>query len=233
MANAVRSTLGNAFYVNKDSSPMRILNSYSETCKGIATAAKTTPRNFNLTTYDDEIQKAYNTYITGELQQVFPNWKYFKAQMLLESNGDPKAKSGGTIGLFQIGPSAVEEVKGMVNIGTASFNYYFDPKANIDLGIQFMTRCYYHAKKAIEDRNSRINNATPFSEINKEDIRNICFFVYNVGSGEVRRRISNNIEQTVTYPAVEASYKAAHPFSNNAQVHLEYVPTLNWIYSRL
>lgn len=233
MSNAVRSTLGNAFYVNKDSSPIKILNAYSDTCRGIATAANTTARSFGLTTYDSEIQNAYNTYITGELAQVFPDWKYFKAQMLLESNGDPKASSGGTIGLFQIGPSAVEEVKGMVNIGTTAFNYYFDPHANIDLGIQFMTKCYYYTKKAIENRNSRINNSTPFSEIDKKDIRNICFLVYNVGSGEVRRRISDNIEQTVTYPAVEASYKASHQLNTNIQAHLEYVPTLNWIYSHL
>ena len=98
---SLRSTLGNAIYVNKDGNPVPMQDAFSNNLTGVVTPPSTANKNFTLTTFDSMLQTSYSKYITGSLQKAFPDWKWFKAQMLLESNGDANASGGGAVGLLR------------------------------------------------------------------------------------------------------------------------------------
>ena len=232
MMTSLRSTLGNAFYVNKDDKPMPVKDAYSDQCKGIATPPNTTKRSTDLTIYDKMISKAYSTYITGDLARVFPDWKWFKAQMLIESNGVKDARGGGSIGLFQITAIALRDVKPGWMGGDGDFLTYMDPEKNIDIAFQVMVKNYYYIKNDIMNYCNRVQGATKFDAMSAEDIRNLCFFAYNVGPGEVKDRINNIFETTLTYPAVEAAYKSVHVNNPSVKIHLQYVPTIIWLHGQ-
>lgn len=227
---SLRSTLGNALYINKDGEAIPMKDAFSTTCPNIVTSPNTTEKNFGLKDYDAFIKAAYNKYITGDLVKVFPDWKWFKAQMLLESNGDPNAYSGGTIGLFQVSAGAIETVKKQAKLSTDQFNEYFDPEKNIDIGIQIIKSYYYFLQHTIQAYNVRVPTSTKFSDISAEDLRNLTFFSYNVGIGEVRNRFGGITDTIITYPVIEAAYKSIHGISLNTKAHLQYVPTIIWIH---
>lgn len=234
MLVSLRSVLGNAFYVNKGDAPIPLEHAYSSACPGVCTPPDTTERDFKNTTYDNMIKSAYSTHLTGDMLRVFPDWKFFKAQMLRESNGvaDARSKGGSYIGLFQIGQIAIKDVT-KSSLSESDFRAYQAPDKNIDMAMRVHAKNYYYVKSAIQNYVSKTQGATKFEEIPAEHIRNIIMFAYNVGPTEVKKRMDGLVEQLITYGAIEASYKAVHINNPDIKVHLQYVPSIIWIQQKL
>ena len=236
MVNAIHSTLGNAFYVSPDGAAIPYKDAYSSATPGIVTPPNTSPRNTKLTTYDAMIQASYAKWITGTMSQYFSDWKWFKAQMLIESNGDPTAEgTTGRIGLFQLLQSDVEAVLSSGSLTQAEFNAYSDPAKNIDMALQIMAKRFFQGLQANVNSYVTITPAaTTFNSLAATDITYLTFFSYKVTNGVVSTLFSQLApEVTLTYSKVESLYSNQNQNDPNGSINLQYVPTLLWLHGQL
>jgi hypothetical protein len=235
MANALRSTLGNALYVSTDGTAIPMKDAYSSSTPGLITPPNTTPRNTGLTTYDKLIAQSFGRWITGNLKLAFSDWKWFKAQMLIASNGDPTAESVDGLGLFQITQHDTETVLGY-KLTQAQFSQYSDPAKNIDMAMQIMANVYYQGlNKNIASYVATSTQAiTAFASMSGTDIMEISFFSWATGGSQaVTDILSGSLATTITYPVIEAAYNNAHINDPNGPIILQYVPTLIWLHGQL
>jgi len=166
----------------------------------------------------------------GLISRVFPDWKWFKATMLRESNGVASATNNGAVGLFQLRLPAIQDIKP----GTSSVEEYLDPEKNIDVGIQYLKKIHdQYLMTALNNRKQSNSTACSIFDMAPEDVRNLCFFTYIAGSGSLRDRIRNRKEPMLTYPMIEADYKAVYAKADNVREILQCVPTTIWIYNQI
>lgn len=228
--DSARVGLSNAYFVSNTGSleeAVEVGEALGNTDK-YTTPAITTPKNFSDTTYDNLLQEAYNTYIKpkSQLVEAFPNWKYFKAQMLHESNGVKTAFNNlEAYGLMQLRSMAVEDVFG----SPRNMQDFFDPKLNIDTGVRYMVKCYNYIATHINRRDKKLGLIT---KVTPENLRFMSLLCYNTGPTAVGDAIGSETltEDEITYAAIEARYKVAHPTGRYA---IQYVPTIEWIYTKL
>lgn len=113
--------------------------------------------------YDDHFRK-YSKHYFG----IGADWKWFKAQAIVESELKPHAKShSGAMGLMQIMPKTYLEIKRK----NPHFGDAFDPYYSIAAGIYY-NRKIYESWPQIED---------------PEDRRKYMFASYNAGLGSIQR----------------------------------------------
>ena len=233
MLNAVKSDKRNSFYVRSDGTTTSVNTASATQFKNITTPPTDIPRDLKNTSFDSILQQKYKQYITSpDLLLVFPDWRWFKAQMLWESNGKPDAIGGNssqrTYGLFQISEDVVKTIKGS-NIGDMS--EYMSPEKNIDIGIQYIISNYYSVLKAI-----KLTNASGIlSDLAgcKDDIRYITTLGYNIGPTAVGQCVKSLTDTSISYQQVEAKYKESHSSGRSLDIHLGYVPSIVLQYSKL
>lgn len=86
-------------------------------------------------TFDNHFKKYTKRYFGFDV-----DWRWFKAQAIVESNLDPKAKgASGAIGLMQLHPGVRESIKDM----ESSLGSIHEPRYNIAAGILY-NRYFYN-----------------------------------------------------------------------------------------
>lgn len=120
---------------------------------------------------DDSWSSRYDGHFRKYAKRYFGpgvDWRWFKAQAIVESRLKPKARSpGGAVGLMQILPSTFAEIREE----NPHFRHIRDPRWNIAAGI------YYDRQLEREwlDR------------VGPDEALNFAFASYNAGPGRVRR----------------------------------------------
>jgi hypothetical protein len=150
--------------------------------------------------------------------------------MLNESNGDPNAKNGGFVGLFQLGQSAIKDItkQEIVNLDA-----YLVPDKNIDIGVQYILMCMNVMLNAVNSLNIQIT-----TEEDKKQIRNAALMGYNFGPYAIKNLYKNVLAQsnTLAYPSLEERFVQSDLYKRNitkGKETLYYAPRILYILQKL
>jgi len=144
MSNAVNSTINNSTIVDSAGntvSPTSIVPNITGSTKPYVYSPLPAVYNYSLTTYDKVLQTLYTKYISGigTAGKVFSDVSYFKAMMLVESNGTQSMVPGG---LFNITNDMFQNIGKAVPTNTQMLQYisetpqsYYD---NADVAFQYI-----------------------------------------------------------------------------------------------
>jgi len=186
-------------------------------------------KDFDNSDWDKLLRKYYNKHILSYdlAKTAFPDAKFFKAQMLHESNGDPKIK-GGSVGLFQLTNNCFIDMLGQASPEIRE--EYRDPEKNIDLALGYIVKLV----KYIQNYLKQIG-IDPRTGISPEDYRYLVTISFNqgpsvTGKGIKAIKLSNPTMTKITYKDVETLGIVRGLFT---QVALNYVPIIQQILSKI
>ena len=232
MQNAITSNLGNSFIIDSNKTlvdPNTIslnppANQTDSTSLYVTAPESKVSKNFNLTLWDATIKDLYAKYIKANptTAAIFPDVTDFKALMLHESNGNPKALgSNGDLGLFQLRPIAFEDVLGY-KLTEVELSQYYDGKKNAEVCFKFMVKNVNYVLSALKSVGLTQN------DVGAADFKYLVFLTYNQGSGKIASLIQavKANGQPITYKNVENLAIVTRKISSTG---LRYVPTIEYI----
>ena len=241
MQNALTSTVNNSFIIDSSG------NQVNPTTLPAASTGK--PYNYppmqavvddTITKYDTILQNLFNTYISVDetVSKLFPDFTYFKAIMLLESNGVSSQK-GGLFGLTDTMFKAVgKSVPSNSQMGGYVGNTELVYKNNADIAFQYIRILSVKLTNFIAPLKMPANVST-------QDLRNLVLLAYVYGEANTEKYItsvkatlsaSGQDTPTLTYEAVETACMGAilAPSGNNSNNPiLSFVPTIDVIVNKL
>lgn len=232
-------------------------------------------KEITITKYDRILEATFNKYLgnnnksfsvlaikktsdTSGASQYF-NWKFFKAQMIQESNQDPTAHSTADAwGLFQLRLPAIQEVIGrettwngkvFVPVIPEVWHYdgsniesYIEEEKNIDAAIQYYKICLQQVYNAVISVAKEKKAAGETDLINPQDLTvrqkdalmKIALVAYTAGYSIISRYLKEELRtnglSALSYVLIEdALVRAKAP-----KEQILYVPKItNWIYPQL
>ena len=252
MLNAVNSTINNSTIIDSSGNPVpasSILPNVGGTSsiKPYTYSPLPTVYNYALNTYDSILQTMYTKYISGSgtAGTVFTDISYFKAIMLVESNGTQSMVPGG---LFNLTDTMFQNVKNWVPSNTQMLQYtsnttqsYSD---NADIAFQYIKNlcsALISYLQTVPCGSLSLNtNITPTDfiylvllayvyglELTKDAIKEVCLSLST----------ANSTNLMLNYKAVEAVCipRLLNTQTNNAALNttLAFVPTVELTRTKL
>jgi hypothetical protein len=231
MANALASNLGNAYILDSNNTivdPTTLGVNSMQNAPGdlYVTPPVATNKNYTITTWDTILKNMYAKYIKQNVtaSRVFPEVKDFKAIMLHESDGNPKATSPtGATGLFQLTGIALLDILGY-QLSPADRLQYYEGERNADVAFKYIVKLVEYIRKGL------VSAGINPDEVSATDFRFLVTIAYNQGptiTNKAIKQVKANGE-AITYKNVEAYAIVTRMFSQEA---LHYVPTIEFIKS--
>jgi hypothetical protein len=150
--------------------------------------------------------------------------------MLKESNGDPNARNGSHIGLFQLSEGAVKDI---TKSDTVNMEAYTDPAKNIDIGVQYILLCV-NIMVALVTK----NKFTIETDADKRSVLMAALMGYNFGPYSIKNLYANVLAQsnTLSYASLEERFINDNLYTRNkikGKETLNYAPHIMYIYNNV
>lgn len=223
MADALKQSASNAYYTLEDS----MLGKTVADIKKDGYAADFDPskypdRNYSVATFDAFIKASHAKHLPAShaLAKVLTP-SLIKSIMLKESNGNPNARNGSFVGLFQLGASAVKDITKQTVV---NMEEYTSPERNVDVGVQYILMCVNIMLSAVKKANMPVT-----SDEDKRNVLMAALMGYNFGPYAIKNLYANVLNQsnTLSYPALEERFINDNLYTRDkkkGKETLEYAP---------
>jgi hypothetical protein len=232
MADALKQSSTNVYYSLEDSMLGKTVDAINKDGYAFDFDPSEFPaKSYDKADYDALIKAACAKYISPShvlAKELSP--KLVKSVMLKESNGDPNARNGSHIGLFQLSEGAVKDI---TKSDTVNMEAYTDPAKNIDIGVQYILLCV-NIMVALVTK----NKFTIETDADKRSVLMAALMGYNFGPYSIKNLYANVLAQsnTLSYASLEERFINDNLYTRNkikGNETLNYAPHIMYIYNNV